>query len=131
GVPLLVLDPKTPLCDETFDWFADCPGGAYYGAQAWAIQHGYTQRGCKALVILQGYPRGHGEAGLSVGVVGYDVVERLDSGNQDKADVACGLLSHEVGHLLGLGHVSTPADLMSEIAAWGYWPRVGLSVLPA
>lgn len=130
GAPLLLLDPKTPHCAEGADWFSGHPWGVFYAVQAWAVQRGYTQRGCKALLLMQGYPDGHGEAGLSVGVVGYSVVADLAAGGE-RADQACGLLAHEIGHLLGLRHVGEPdGDLMHLMGHWQRFPGCGLSVRP-
>lgn len=129
GAPLLWLDPKTPHCPELLAWFTAYPGGAFYGAQDFAVRRGYTQGGRRALVILQGYRDGHGEAGPSVGVVGYGAVADLTAGGE-AADCACGLLCHEAAHTLGLAHMAAPNDLMNEMGAWVRWPRVGLSVRP-
>lgn len=136
GVYLLLLDPKAPTCAEPWAFFADFPGGPFFGAQDLAEREGWRSPDgdeVKALVFLKGYPEGHGEAGLAVAVVGYTAVEELASAANDgvptAGDRAAGLVSHEAGHLMGLGHDFTHArDLMS--GWWTHFPAVGLGKLP-
>ncbi len=140
GVMLLMLDPKTPFCHEEWDYFRDYPGGPFYAVQDMAVREGWRSadddgESVKALVFLRGYAEGHGEAGPTVGVVSYDpTVSDLSTAGNDSTptagDQAAGLVSHEIGHLLGLHHTQVPLDLMSDQAWYIYFPGVGLSQTP-
>lgn len=138
GVYLLILDPKAHPCSLAWQHFATYPGGPYFAVQDLAIQEGWRSRDdgetVKALVFLQGFRDGEGEAGLTVAVVGYGAVADLASAANDgmpsRGDAAAGLVAHEIGHLMGLQHVAVQGDLMHEQAWSALFPAVTLSERP-
>jgi hypothetical protein len=130
GVLLLLLDPKTPMISRGWDWFRQHPGGGpFFGAQALAIERNWRgpDADWRVLCFLRGYAPHSGEAGVTVGVVGYDALDNLQAGALlEQRDAACGLICHELGHLIGYHHISEPGDVMSEIAFWQNWPAITL-----
>lgn len=136
GCYVQFADPKTPTCKYFGDRFINPDGTVRPDAYDWPYERGLMGRGEVAIVFLLGLKDWHGEASNRVAVVSYQVVERLSQANFDGiptvGNQAAGLISHEVGHLLGLGHLEdAPGELMSSAAFWQRWPACSLSVRPA
>lgn len=74
------------------------------------------------------------QTGYVTGGIALDV-ELLDAPRQAGEPAYVGVLRHEVGHLLGLGHVDAPTSLMyggaNSVSTWGPGEIEGLAVLGA
>ncbi|QIK82550.1 hypothetical protein [Sanguibacter sp. HDW7] len=74
------------------------------------------------------------QTGYVTGGIALDL-ELLDAARQAGEPAYVGVLRHEVGHLLGLGHVDAPETLMyggaNSVSAWGPGEIEGLAALGA